>query len=117
MQEQSSDSISSPLALNCPFESLRTQLLEASNRTCAEINNLINTLNADHFAELNRKFDNASKRDIATYCGELIAAGVEYKDIIRAVLRIISGHTVANESWLPTASVINVSDSLVHIPL
>jgi len=68
-------------------------------------------------ANLKERLDGASKQDLAEYCGELIAAGVDYKDIIRTVLGIISGHAVADETWLPTASIINLSDSLVHVPL
>ena len=74
-------------------------------------------MNDEQLSQLCDRLDNASKQELASYCGELIAAGVEHKDIIRAVLGSVSGHAVADESWLPTASVINVSDSLVHVPL
>ena len=58
--------------------------------------------------------DNSTLRE---YCRELIAAGAHHKDIIRVILSDISASAVADDTWLPTASIINISDSLVHVPL
>ena len=74
-------------------------------------------MNDEQNARLSEHLKNSSKDDLRAYCGELIADGVEYKDILRGIMTSVSGHAVADESWLPTASIINMSDSLVHVPL
>ena len=74
-------------------------------------------MNDDQDTRLREHLKSSSKSDLRAYCGELIAAGVEHKEIMRAIMSSVSGHAVADESWLPTTSIINMSDSLVHVPL
>ena len=68
-------------------------------------------------AKLREHFQAADTKCLRDYCGELIAAGANHKDIIRVILSGVSERAVADEIWLPTASIINISDSLVHVPL
>ena len=74
-------------------------------------------MNDEQDTQLREHFKNSSKDDLRAYCGELVASGVEHKDILCAIMTSVFGHSVADESWLPTASIINMSDSLVHVPL
>lgn len=58
-----------------------------------------------------------SKSSLKTECQTLIAEGVGYKEIVGAILSRVSSCSVADPSWLPAASSINLSDSLVHVAL
>jgi|GEM_PF-5169431 len=66
---------------------------------------------------LQQQLQTANNDELRLLCADLIAKGTDYKEIIQSIFSAVSGHAVADTSWLPTASVINVSDSLVHVPL
>lgn len=74
-------------------------------------------MNNEQIATLHNHLKNSSRQELREHCAELIAAGVEHKTIIRAMMTSVSACAVSGESWLPTASIINLSDSLVHVPL
>ena len=67
--------------------------------------------------ELREQLRTANDSELRELCAALFVAGVEHKDIIRTVLSGVTESAVADSSWLPTANVINLSDSLVHVPL
>ena len=75
------------------------------------------SLTDEQRTHLRERLTSATKDDLRACCAELIAAGVEHKSIIRAIMTSVSASAVSDESWLPTASIINLSDSLVHVPL
>lgn len=74
-------------------------------------------MNDDQLNKLAGLLEEDNNALLSEYCGELIAEGVNHQDIIRAVLKSVASHAFADESWLPSASIINLSDSLVHVPL
>ena len=50
-------------------------------------------------------------------CAELFADGFDVRDLAREILGRVSDYSVATGTWLPAASVINLSDCLIHVPL
>ncbi len=74
-------------------------------------------MNHEQIANLKERIANGSDDDLREYCGHLIAAGVQHKDIVREIMTGTSERSLGDETWLPTASIINLSDSLVHVPL
>lgn len=54
---------------------------------------------------------------IKAECKSSLESGIDHKDIVRVILRRITDCSVADPSWLPAASFINLFDSLVHVAL
>ena len=74
-------------------------------------------MNEQQTANLKERLQCDNKDELRAFCAELIASGVQHREILRKIMTCVSGHAVADESWLPTASIINLADSLVHVPL
>ena len=73
-----------------------------------------NSKQFDRFREVLRTEDRDAARD---ECRSLFEAGVEHHDMVRVLLSDIEGKAVGNASWLPSASVINLSANPVHVKL
>lgn len=57
------------------------------------------------------------KEVLRVHCQELFAAGIDHEQIVDAILSRMTEFTVGDPSWLPAASFVNLSDSLVHVAL
>ena len=74
-------------------------------------------MTSDRLARFRELLQTEDRDHLKAECASLFADGIEHREILQVILSRASQGSVADPSWLPAASTINLSDSLVHVRL